>query len=807
MQDVCQLAVNLTPAQVRAVLLPEPSFAITASRDGTTRIWKETASSPPTYDSTETSTGAQFKTCLAFLPARKEYPDGLIFSGGQDAIIEARTPDKTAEVNADGLLIGHAHQVCSLDINAKAGYIVSGSWDKTARLWAVGSYEPQIELQGHTAAVWAVLAYDESTIVTGCADKGIRVFDTNGKLQVSFDGRDIVRALVKLPDGAHGDFASASNDGVIRIWTMKGDLVTALHGHESFIYSLAILPTGEIVSSGEDRSVRIWRNNECIQVITLPAISVWSVAVSPEGDIIAGSSDKQARIFTRDSSRQAEPAALAEFDDSIKASTIPKQQLDNVNTTDLPGPEFLQQKSGTKEGQTQLIREANGVTSVHEWSIQQNEWVKIGEVVDSAGSSSSKQQYLGQEYDYVFDVNISDDRPNLKLPFNVSQNPYDAATKFIQDNEVPMDHLEEVANFIIKNTQGVSLGAPQESGPDAWGTENRYRPGQQEQSSYKSPQTQSVPSLPVSTYQRLAAGSRPSLAFQQIKKLNPDHEEIQQLSPLQMESVKKLADILAKHNFESGQLLDPLPFIAEAASALLTVATKWAPPARGIAGLDLLRLLPVAFRTLPPDFAGKLENGADPLRFLFSHTQAFEREFLQSNTKVAMMTLRLMVNLLASPTESRSLVVANRDAIFSKLDIAIDFVTSDQMYATALSTFYLNFAVFMLKEGHKIADDREEVHLAVCLALKKILTSLPASDNRPDAHPLAKSSEAAYRTFMALGTIIVANSEPNSMVVALAKEEDVVNFPQLEKDMQQKGWLKEPRFRKAMHEVCKVLGL
>ena len=698
--------------------------------------------------------------------------------------------------------------MCSLGLNAKAGYIVSGSWDKTARLWAVGRYEPQIELQGHTAAVWAVLAYDESTIVTGCADKGIRVFDTNGKLMVSFDGRDIVRALVKLPDNVHGDFASASNDGVIRIWTMKGDLIAELHGHESFIYSLALLPTGEIISSGEDRSIRIWRNNECIQVITLPAISVWSVAASPEGDIIAGSSDKQARIFTRDTSRQAERAALAEFDDSIKASTIPKQQLDNVNTTDLPGPEFLQQKSGTKEGQTQLIKEANGTTSVHEWSMQQKEWVKIGEVVDSAGSSSSRQRYLGQEYDYVFDVNISDDRPALKLPFNVSQNPYDAATKFIQDNELPMDHLEEVANFIIKNTQGVSLGAPQETGPDAWGTENRYRPGQPERSAYKPPQTYqaySDPALPVSSYQRLAAGSRPSLAFQQIKKLNA--EETQQLSPSQMESVEKLADILAKHNFESTRLLETVPFMAEAASALLTVATKWDPPARGIAGLDLLRLLPVAFTILPPDFAGKLGNDSDPIRTLFSHTQAFEPEFLQSNTKVAMMTLRLLVNLLASPTESRSLVIANRDAIFSKLDTAVEFVTSDQMFATALSTFYLNLAVFMFKEGHKIGKDQDEVLLDVCLALKKILTSLPASDNRPDAHPLAKSSEAAYRTFMALGTVIVANDETDSMIMALAKNEDVVNFAQLEKDMQQKGWLKEPRFRKAMHEVCRVLGL
>lgn len=45
----------------------------------------------------------------------------------------------------------------------------------------------------------------------------------------------------------------------IRIWTPEGHQLQELHGHTSFIYSVATLPTGELVSSGEDRTVRIWR--------------------------------------------------------------------------------------------------------------------------------------------------------------------------------------------------------------------------------------------------------------------------------------------------------------------------------------------------------------------------------------------------------------------------------------------------------------------------------------------------------------------------------------------------------------------
>lgn len=85
--------------------------------------------------------------------------------------------------------------------------------------------------------------------------------------------KDAVRGLTLIPDVG---FASCSNDGwvfllyvnklkwlivpsEIKVWTMEGDVVYTLSGHTSFVYSLSVLPNGEIVSGGEDRSVRVWR--------------------------------------------------------------------------------------------------------------------------------------------------------------------------------------------------------------------------------------------------------------------------------------------------------------------------------------------------------------------------------------------------------------------------------------------------------------------------------------------------------------------------------------------------------------------
>jgi|SRR3569833_133554 len=82
----------------------------------------------------------------------------------------------------------------------------------------------------------------------------------------------------------------------------------------------------------------------------------------------------------------------------------------------------------------------------------------IGTVVDAPGSSGRKVEYQGQSYDYVFDVDIEDGKPPLKLPYNVSENPYDRAQRFLNDNELPVSYLESVANFIVQNTRGATLG-------------------------------------------------------------------------------------------------------------------------------------------------------------------------------------------------------------------------------------------------------------------------------------------------------------------------------------------------------------
>ncbi|KAL7268112.1 WD repeat protein Lub1 [Rhizina undulata] len=745
---------------VRGVVFPSPNEIISVSRDATVRLWQRNPSAvPTTFSDHINSTGSAFVNCVTFLPPTRDYPKGLIVSGGQDTIIEVREPE-SVKPDAEFLLLGHAHNVCALDNSA--GIIVSGSWDGTARVWQ--NWETKYVLEGHQGSVWAVLVLSETEIVTGSADKTIRLW-RNGKLVKIINGHtDVVRGLCRLPNRG---FASCANDGTIRIWSSDGHQLQELHGHTSYIYSITVLPTGELVSSGEDRTIRIWKDGECNQTITHPAISVWGVAVCENGDIVSGASDRLVRVFSRERSRWASEEAIKAFDDSVAASSIPANQVGDIKKDKLPGPEALQQP-GKKDGQVIMVRNGDTVEA-HVWSSQAKAWNNVGTVVDAVGSGR-KQLYEGKEYDFVFDVDIQEGAPALKLPYNLSQNPFEAARKFLENNELPISYLDTVGNFIVKNTEGVSIGQQEPERPDPF-AENRYRPDGNTSNSSALPRQNRPRYLPQKTYLSITTANLSTIQ----KKLHEiNHELLQKgekdisLNPEELLVLTKFCTFLqstASSDYKPSQT--PPPIAVEGLSMLVKIVTTW-PAQQRLPGLDLLRLLAAATSVIATN---QLQGGLNLVNIL-EGSGAFSKDTPNN----AMLATRTFVNM-AQTEEGRNFLYSNFEEIFELVKSSAAG-TSNRNMKVAQITMLLNYATLFASRNL----------LEQALVLFGYLVSIIRTEI---------DSETVFRALVALGTILNLGGEIKEAAVGVYQLKQVVEATV--------GRVKEPRIRDIGGEISALL--
>lgn len=190
---------------------------------------------------------------------------------------------------------------------------------------------------GHSKSVWVVrqmsIGQSGGLVLTGSADCSIKGWRAGRCVFTLVGHTDCVRDLLAIESLSL--LVSASNDATLRIWRLGLEerecaCVRVLPGHESYIYSLALVsPVGpasgvlELASVGEDRALKLWRvpldeihsaanlpggapfedYRACGQTLVHPAISVWCVVALPNGDLATGASDGVIRLFTRDPSR------------------------------------------------------------------------------------------------------------------------------------------------------------------------------------------------------------------------------------------------------------------------------------------------------------------------------------------------------------------------------------------------------------------------------------------------------------------------------------------------------------------------
>ncbi len=198
-------------------------------------------------------------------------------------------------------LIGHNDSVQSVDITPDGRIAVSGSNDKTIRVWDIKSLICLRILVGHTDTVNSVkLTPDGRMAVSGSSDKTLRVWNLENWncLRIISGHTDAIMGVSITPDGRRA--VSVSLDKSLRIWDLKnGHCIRKLVGHTDRVHCVDITPDGrKAVSGGADKSVKIW-DLERGNYLGIPGHdwTITSVKVTLNGlHILSVSRDKSVRI-------------------------------------------------------------------------------------------------------------------------------------------------------------------------------------------------------------------------------------------------------------------------------------------------------------------------------------------------------------------------------------------------------------------------------------------------------------------------------------------------------------------------------
>jgi WD40 repeat protein len=169
---------------------------------------------------------------------------------------------------------------------------MSGSRQKTLRVWDLETGRCLRTLKGHKDWVWSVaFTPDGRRTVSRTGDKALRVWDLEtGQCLRSLEGHtDVVSSVALTPDGRRAVFGSG--DKTLRVRDLEtGRCLRTLEGHTDRILSVALTPDGRrAVSASGDKTLRVW-DLESGQWLTVYQASadVYALTINVRGLIVCG---------------------------------------------------------------------------------------------------------------------------------------------------------------------------------------------------------------------------------------------------------------------------------------------------------------------------------------------------------------------------------------------------------------------------------------------------------------------------------------------------------------------------------------
>ena len=223
-------------------------------------------------------------------------------------------------------------------IKLESGYIASGSYDSSIRIWDITKKgkEALIQIKYSLGFILCLLEFKKNELIIGNSLNCIDIIDLNDERQDSIIARYNqhelwVTALVKC-DEQH--FASASNDSKIIIWKYDDSAKnikkeSILEGHVDCILTMILLNDNRLCTGSADNTIRVWDWKNASALFYFKAHDRWVKTLLQFNDkyLLSGSDDNSIKIWEDDKiekdklvGHNASVRTLCKIDDNYFAS-------------------------------------------------------------------------------------------------------------------------------------------------------------------------------------------------------------------------------------------------------------------------------------------------------------------------------------------------------------------------------------------------------------------------------------------------------------------------------------------------------
>uniref|UniRef100_A0A0K0EQN0 PUL domain-containing protein n=1 Tax=Strongyloides stercoralis TaxID=6248 RepID=A0A0K0EQN0_STRER len=461
------------------------SVIISGSRDGLVRTFFEDSLS-------ETPIFKEVHSVATFSSPTNEW--NVIIVGYRDGSIKLFLHDQKIPFVK---FFDHSAAVCSLNIDQENGCLVSGGWDHNAFVYhltetsPLPKWEKIFDLRGHSMSVWDGRSFPNTLNkqITGSADKSIKIWLDGVCIQTYLGYCDVIRSVM-IMDNKY--VIATGNEPTIFVWHIDcptKPIKTIKSLSKSHLNSMEVMknPLNNVTYcavAGEEGFFQIFKvitgsgdsvdfNLVSLIDARLPVECIWKLVFMPKGpftgDLVLGGENGKMYVYTLTESRMAsleiankflvESTEFAEIQDALKSKHENDEYFTFIIEPEVGQGQFeLKHKIGSDPRETvKKFILTNNMNPSHYDQILEFLCSKCPDAgnylkkkaVDTNSTDDIKRVkvlYDGREYDYCFDVSIGD--KNVKLPYNVGEDPSEVASNFCEKNNLSIESLKTFTEFL-----------------------------------------------------------------------------------------------------------------------------------------------------------------------------------------------------------------------------------------------------------------------------------------------------------------------------------------------------------------------